>query len=118
MELDYQQLQVDSDNITIEWIYSFSDCELSHFTLEGFELDDVLTNSLQEPTLVHNSTANIVTIPLKVFNNRELHFRLCAFSKNGELCGQDTANKIFYNLHTTTSTSADKDDNELPTVEL
>ena len=117
MELDYQQLQVDSDNITIGWNYNISDCELSHFTLEGFELDDIRNNNLQEPALVHNSTTNIVTIPLRnVLNNSELYFRLSAFGENGELCGQDTkSQQIFYNLHTTTGTSANKD---LPTVEL
>ena len=119
MELDYQQLQVDSDYIIIEWIYSISDCDISYFTLEGFVLEDVLNNSLQEPTLVYNSTTNLVTIPLKVLNSRELHFRLSAFSKNGELCGQDTkSQQIFYNLHTITGTSANKDNNELLTVEI
>ena len=105
LELDYQQLRVDSDNITIGWIYNISDCDISHFTLEGFELDDVLTNSLQEPTLVHNSTTNIVNIQLRnALNHGELYFRLSSFGKNGELCGQDTkSQQIFYNLHSITS---------------
>ena len=87
LELDYQQLRVDLDYTTIGWIYSISDCDISHFTLEGFELDDVFTNSLQEPTLVHNSTTNIVTIPLN--NVSGLHFRLSALGTNrsdGEVC--------------------------------
>ena len=111
LELDYQQFRVDSDNITIGWIYSISDCDISHFTLEGFERGDVLTNSLQEPTLVHNSTTNIVSIPLR--NNSGLYFRLSSFGENGELCGQDTkSQQIFYNLHITTGTLANKDNNK------
>ena len=93
MELDYQQLQVDSENITIGWIYNISTCEVDHFMLEAFNFSNIINN--MEPVSSYNSTINKITLP-----SREIHgkyIKLSIFNSNGVVCGR--ARRTFYHLY-------------------
>lgn len=93
--MDYQQFQVDSENITIEWVYNISTCEVNHFMLEVFNLsrNTKLNTGNLEPVASYNSTVNKFTIPLNEASSVMYYVRA---SISGLACG--TKIKTFYSL--------------------
>ena len=86
MELDYQQLQIDSDNITIGWIYNISLCDIDHFLLEAFNYSDDPNNNIMENVVSYNSTNDKVTILLGEILSA-MYIKVSAIDRNGLTCG-------------------------------
>ena len=82
MELDYQQLQIDSDNITIGWIYNISLCDINHFLLEAFNYSDDPNNNNMENVVSYNSTNDKVTILLGEILSA-MYIKVSAIDRNG-----------------------------------
>ena len=102
LELHYQELQIDSNNITMGWIYvSGSQCEVDYFKIEAFNLDDIIANTNLEPIATYNSTTSSFSIPFRsgfMENTSDpLYFRITASHRS---CGLGAGSeRTFYNLH-------------------
>ena len=105
LELHYQELQIDSNNITMGWIHnvSGSQCEVDHFIIEAFNLNDIIANTLR-PVASYNSTTSSFSLPFRsafMENTSDpLYFRITASDREGRNCGSgDGSEQTFYNLH-------------------
>ena len=102
-ELDYSQFSVGEVNTTIGWIYNSSTCVPAVFTLEGYDLEDIIEDELDTPGLALNSTSNRVRLPsrslIDMFNgSSSVYIRLGAYDELGRTCTQDSE-IMFYQLN-------------------
>ncbi len=90
-------------NTTIGWIYNSSTCVPAVFTLEGYDLEDIIEDELDTPGLALNSTSNRVRLPsrslIDMFNgSSSVYIRLGAYDEFERTCTQDSE-IMFYQLN-------------------
>ncbi len=103
-ELDYAQFSVGEVNTTIGWIYNSSTCVPVVFTLEGYDLEDIIEDELDTPGLALNSTSNRVRLPsrslIDLFNgSSSVYIRLGAYDELGRTCTHNNSERMFYQLN-------------------
>lgn len=99
-------MDINSVNITVGWLHEITQCQVSYFLLDLFELEDVLSNNLLEPVFILNTTTDRAVISIdNTFGHLSdpiVYLRVSAFDENDKLCSQEStrSQRIFYRIDT------------------
>ena len=101
MVFDYHSFHRGEVCSRISWRYIGANCEPILFTLQGFKLEELLTDQLDTPTVLLTSTSPAFTLLSDYFSgvNEPLYFRVFGVDVDGDICYRNSL-ATYYNFTT------------------
>lgn len=97
MEFNYHIFEVGPQCVQFGWDYFSQMCTPVMFTLQAFDLNDVMSFHLDTPKIYLNSSSTTFNFPTHIFTDEALFFRIFGNDEEGNVCSPSSMTK-FYQL--------------------